>query len=469
MARASRHSSGRVPALSSATVDDWSLEVGYDDESRPKTFTVGDVTATARYEGGAPVGLSAGDTVVVDTLIDGRVASSRLERGDRWADLTWSTDGQPSSFETSEGSGRFAYVGGRVDEIAYDDEVREVTYENGEPKAEATGGDFIDDLFGSHGVFTVPAHDHLAAPWAPWFDQLPAELGIDLPDVVTADDIVSAAINRALPELPLPIAPADDVAGRTARALLAVATPSAFPVSADRLVSLAAEPGETDLAALLGASPAAAVADAALTNLADGPCLLCRAVGAGVGAVKQLGRAGEAIYGFVADSVVGRAAISVAFFVATFAVGALCSASGLCSIALGIVAPLAMAALGSGGEDLPRALVAALLEPLQSMGRGIIELDPAALLSVAMTVAAYRAGASSSSRLASLRARAVAPVCSVSRVVCVSVGRFGSAAEHVVDAQRTGAPRLLRRIDRAGAEYTPDVRAPIDRRACRIR
>jgi hypothetical protein len=88
---------------------------------------------------------------------------------------------------------------------------------------------------------------------------------------------------------------------------------------------------------------------------------------------------------------------------------------------------------------------------MESLWRGIRELDPATLLSVALTVAAFRAGASSGARFTSLRAKAVAPVCNIKRVVCISVSRFGSAAEHVVDAQRNGASRVLK-LDRAGAE-----------------
>ena len=438
--------------LMRAVLDDWSLELDYDAESRPVRVDADGSTLTSDYAVGVLAALTVGDTDIADTYADGRVASSRVEQGDRWVDITWAGDGQPASFVSSEGSGSFDYRGGRVATILYDDRVREVTYnDDGRPSADATGGDFLDDLFGARGTFTTSTGEHLTEPWAPWFDALPQELGLELPGVVTGDDIVSAAIEQAVPDIPMPIVPTDDVAERTALAILTLAAPASLPVASDRVGALTAQPGEIDFDGLLAASPMAVVGGSVLDNLADGPCLLCRVVDAGVGAVTQVGRAGAAAVGFVTDSFVGRAVISVAFFVATFAVGALCSASGMCAVAFGIAAPVAVALLTSGGDDLPSAVAAAVFEPLRVLPSGRLELEPAALLSIALTVAAYRAGASSSPRLATLRARAVAPVCNATRVVCVSTHRFGPAAGHVADAQRNGAPRLLR-IDRAGAQ-----------------
>lgn len=48
-----------------------------------------------------------------------------------------------------------------------------------------------------------------------------------------------------------------------------------------------------------------------------------------------------------------------------------------------------------------------------------------------------------------VRRAAEAAVCRPDRVVCVSASRFGQAARHIADAQRAGAPRILR-VNRTG-------------------
>ena len=438
--------------LRRADIDGWVMEVDYDSELRPVRLSADDATATSTYDAGQLVGMSVGDTSITGTYTDGRLQASRLERGDRWANIAWSEQGQPASFTSSEGDGAFGYTDGRIATITYDDKLRDVTYDDrGRPSADGAAGNLLDDLFGDRGVLTIASGDQLAQPWAPWFDALPGELGVELPTVITGDDVVAAAIEQATPDLPIPVAPTDDIAERTARTIVALAGPSVFPVTADRTVRLPSQPTASDLEALVAAAPTALVGGSVLERLADGPCLLCRVVDAGAGALSTIGRAGAAVAGFLTDSVIGQAVLSVAFFVGSFAVGVLCATAGVCAVALGVAAPVVIALLASGGDDLAGAVSAAVLEPFASLLSGVRDLDPATLLSVALTVAAFRAGASSSPRLAGLRARVVSPVCNTSRVVCLSVRRFGPAAEHVVDAQRNGAPRLLT-IDRAGAQ-----------------
>ena len=439
--------------LRKAELDEWTLEVEHDDEARPVRLSADGVTLTSTYDSGLAVAVTAGGTSITSTYSDGRLVTSRLESGDQWTDVSWSADGQPTEFSSAEGAGAFSYESGRLTEVAYDDRVRKVTYdEDGRPLAEGTGGEFVDDLFGTRGVLTLTAGTHLTEPWAPWFDGLPHELGIELPSVITAEDVAVAAMEQATPDIPRPVDPTAGIAERTAATILALAAPAAFPVAGDRTATLPSRPDGSALESLLVASPTALVGRSVLENLAAGPCLLCRLLDAGLGAVSAIGRAGSAIVGFISESAIGRAVLSVAFFVASFALGALCGTSGLCSVALAVAAPLALGLLHGGLDSLPDLVAAAVLSPIISLWQGIRELDPALLLSAALTVAAFKAGASSNPRLATLRSKVVAPLCNekVKMVVCVSVSRFGEAAAHVVDAQRNGAPRGLR-IDRNGA------------------
>lgn len=437
--------------LTKASLGDWLATVSYDKESRPTRLDLDGSTVKPAYRNGLPVAVSIDDATVTSTYQDGRLATSRYQSGDDKATIVWNDDGQPRSFTNSEGSGSFDYKSGKVATVRYDDRVRTVTYDDdGNPSAKDTGGDLVDDLFSSGGRLTTTAGDHLATPWTPWFDALPSELGLTLPSVTTASDVVSAAITKATPDTPTPLAPNGDVAKQTAESIAVTAAPQSIPVAGDRLGTVLANPKKSDTQPLLAASPTALVGTSTLSNLAPDPGLIHKAINLGNSILAQVGRAGAIVLGYLTDTVVGQIALSLVFLAGTVALGTVCAVSILCP-ALAIGLGLAPALLTNGG-DIAAAISTTIFDPIRDTWNGVRKLDPTAILLVAVTVAAIvitHGAFTFNPRLAKLQQFVLAPVCNSNRVACVSVARGGEAAEHIVDARRGGAPGLLK-LDTAG-------------------
>ena len=449
-------------ALSEASVDKWHLSAGYDDEFRPTKLAVDGATATLAYRDGIPTGLVVNDTSVESTYEDGRLAASEFRTKDRRSTVQWSASGELITAATDEGTASFEYDRGRLSGIGIGDKVDKVGYEDGGvPSSDGVAGEFVDDLFGRDGRFILTAGEHLSEPWTPWFDALPVELGLRLPAVTTASDVASAAIGFATPNAVAPVDPGNDIARRTAQMVLATSAPSVVPVSADRLATFVPEPGQARLDSILAASPAALAGASAVDNLVKSPGLLQKALNIGAGLVNTIGGAGAAVTGLFTESTVGKVIFALLPVVIS-AVTAACVASALCPVVgAGATAAITFGpmllqmapALLSGGMGLQAALAALFIDPAVGLLNGVMERDPMVLLQVAAMVASVvilHSATKANPRLLSGDSRFMTAVCRQNVVACTSVSRFGEAGEHVLEAQRNGASRILK-LDRAGA------------------
>ncbi|MCB0967503.1 MAG: hypothetical protein KDB37_11765 [Ilumatobacter sp.] len=432
------------------------IGVDRDVEYRVEHVDVDDLQLDWSYVDGNVREVSTPTADFTSTLRDGSLSSTRLGSVDDWAEVTWSEQGdRPRTFVTSKGSGSFAYgADGRVEAIAYDDHVREVTYDDDQPRAEGSGQEFLDALFSDGGEFRAFDVSIEESPPAPWFEALPAELGMALPTVTTGTDLIEAALDLATPKLPqFLLGNPDDIAETTADTVVALASKLSVPLDPGRQMTLDLTAGALD-EALLAFSPSVAIASTTWDTLADGPCLLCR-----------IGNAAVGLAGAVGDGLLAAARLVVDNPVAQFIAGAAFAVGGLfgASVCAGtVVCGAVVAAIFAGSVlfnaldvGLVNAIRAATIDPLLFLASGVVSADPVAIATVAALVAAAYISRTSAPLGVTARLSDTSRVCRLNRVVCVSTSRYGAAGTHVADAQRSGAARILR-IDRAGASARRD-------------
>ena len=441
--------------LAETSVDGLELAITYDDEHRPEVVVRNDDRAEWTWAGGVLTHTEVGTDATEFELADGHLGStSHTHDGDEPTAVTWdSTGSRPVSVTSAEGPVDFVYDEDAVlTQVRYGDDetVRTVRQEDGGATADDAAGALLDDLFDERGRFAVAGGRTLDTPFAPWFDHLPSELGVALPDVVTGGDVVATALDQALPDTPMPLIPGDDVAAHTARQVLGLAATASLPVAPDRLLDVELGPDGPGLDALVRNAPTVAVAASTLDHLGPGAGWFERFTEWGGDLVGGIGRAGGAAWAFLTDNRVGRAVLSATFLAASFVAGVACGVSLVCA-GSAVTALFVLEALAAGqGGSVVTSLVDAATAPLDDLRRASSG-EPLAVLSSLALVASLALAVKAAPLLRMAPAQALAPVCNMRRMVCVSAGRFGDAADHVVDAQRHGAARLLK-VDRPGAQ-----------------
>lgn len=441
--------------LAEASFDGVNVAITYDAEHRPRVVASDDDRAEWAWADGALARTEVGTDVISFGLADGHLSTSTHTHGDdEPTTVTWDATGtRPERVTSAEGPVDFVYGEGAVlTQVRYgnDNTVRTVRHENGEAKADDAAGALLDDLFDEQGHFSIAGGRTLDTPFAPWFDHLPSELGVSLPDVVTGTEVVSTAVDHALPDPPMPLIPSDDVAGDTARQVLGLAATASLPVGPDRLVDVELGAGGSSLDMLASNSATMAVAGSTLDHLGPGDGWLERYTRWGGDLIGWIGRAGSAAWAFLTDTTVGRAVLSAMFMAASFVSGIACGVATVCAGGVAVSLFVLEALAASQGESVLSSLVAAAVAPLDDLRRASSG-EPLAILSTLALVASLAGTFGAASIVRMIPAQALAPVCNLKRMVCVSVSRFGDAAEHVVDAQRNGAARLLK-VDRPGAQ-----------------
>lgn len=441
--------------LTKASIDGVELAVTYDDEHRPELVERDDDRADWTWVEGVLTGTEVGTDASSFGLADGRLRTTTHTHGDdEPTTVTWdSTGSRPVSVTSADGPVDFVYdTDATLTEVRYGDDetVRPVRHEDGGATADDAAGALLDDLFDEQGRFAVAGGRTLDTPFAPWFDHLPSELGVALPDVVTGGDVVATALDQALPDTPMPLIPGDDVAAHAARQVLGLAATASLPVAPDRLLDVELGPNGPGLDALVRNAPTVAVAASTLDHLGPEAGWFERFTEWGGDLVGGIARAGGAAWAFLTDNPVGRAVLSATFLAASFVAGVACGVSPVCAGgAAAALFVLEALAAGQGGSVLA-SLVDAATTPLDDLRRASSG-EPLAILSSLALVVSLAGTFGAASLLRMVPAQALAPVCNLRRMVCVSVSRFGDAAEHVVDAQRHGAARLLK-VDRPGAQ-----------------
>ena len=131
----------------------------------------------------------------------------------------------------------------------------------------------------------------------------------------------------------------------------------------------------------------------------------------------------------------------------SMAAGVLCL-TNWCAAGVAAVSLVAREAIINPGGSPADVFYAATVQPFVDVARGVWTFD---VLTVAATVVGLLAVRTTTGVVVASRLRRAtqAAVCRPDRVVCVSSARFGQAARHIADAQRAGAPRLLR-VNRTG-------------------
>lgn len=447
--------------LAAASFDGWKLSAFYDPEHRPTAVLVGDVSTGWTYENGALTGLQVGDESLTFDYHDetGRLATTHMElrdgsdeaESDETRSVAWDANGaKPVEVTTPAGQASFAYGdGGTVVEITAGDATEAVSYED-IASAPGDAGAVLNDLFTDRGLFATNAVPSLDSPWAPWFDHLPADFGLALPDVVTGEDVVATATAEVFPQTPMPLIPEGDLAEHTARQVIGMATSTNLPAGPDRFLAMSLGPDGGELDDLLAASPTSLVVGSVARHLGPEPGYWERATSFGGDLLGRVVDVGGAVWSFLTDNQVGRAVLSVTFMASAFVVGVACGITVACHVAAAVGFLLAEGLLAMNGDSMVATLTSAAMAPLEDL-RAATDGDPTAILSSAALVVGLVGGALSMPLARVVPARALAPACNLRRMVCVSVSRYGAAAEHVVDAQRNGAARVLQ-VDRPGAQ-----------------
>ncbi len=441
--------------LTDATINGWKLSAAFDAEHRPTSTEFGGQTARWTYEKGALETFRVGEATTGFDYDDGHLSTStHQDRGEEAdpATVIWNGNGaRPTQVDTTEGPAKFRYdAQGRVTEVAYKNQERQVTYDDDRrPSADGAGGEILGDLFDARGRFNAAGTTAAAEPDSTWFDHLPSEIGIELPGVVTGDDIVHAAIDEALPAPPMPLTPdADGLAERTAAQVLALGATRTIPVGPDRSTELSPGRDGPGLDDLLSGSPTARAVRSVTDRLGPDPCLLCQGIDFGADLFGTIAGAGKAVYRFLSDTPIGRAVLQAAYLAIAFLPTLACGLSGVCDFAVGAALDALLAVASGGGvKDALTALTSAALAPLRTL-EGVTSGDPVAIVTAAaLTALAVGTFVLPGARLAANRLLPAA--CNLKRLVCISTSRFGPAADHVLDAQKGGAPRVLQ-IDRPG-------------------
>lgn len=421
-----------------------SATIERDDEQRPTSVDLDDRRVEWQYEAGALAELDDGDRATAFSYDDGRLRRTTLQDEDGTSAITWDPSlGRPVAIETTEGEATFRYADGKAASIEIDGEDQELRYEDGRADAAGDGGDLLDALFDETGRYRSPIGRSLTGPSAPWFDSLPAELAVSLPEVVTGRQVAQAAIEGQLPAIPgFIVDDPDGLADRTARGLVAASVADAVLTGPDQLASLGLEVDGDDLTFEFDGAPDALAMLASIEIMGPGPGLVDRVVAFGKSVAGMVGRGLQAAQRFFRDDPWGRTVLEVAYFVGDFVKTPCVPCNSVKDEALDVAYSVVTA---QPGDSVAASTIAAVIRPYRDLVDAVLSLDPVATV---LAASAFLPLPGSMQRFARLQAVAVA--CGLSRMVCISAKRFGAAADHVADAQRGGAPRILR-IDRPGA------------------
>lgn len=436
--------------IAKATSGDDTLTLERDAERRLTRAMSDDVDIEASYERGAVSSIRSDEQALRFEYDDGRLVSSTATSEDDQTAVAWDGLGRPTTFTSTEGNGEFLYERDLVDRIDYDAEQRDVSYdEDGEPSAGGTGGEFLDDLFTNDGRFAGESGPLDGAPSSPLLDSLPVELGFEVPAVATGDDISSVALDRSVPALPVPLVDnvdnefAQQVAGIT----LASGATERVPISPARSVELAFNPSEMDVEELFAGSATAGVGGSVLDRLGGDRCLFCRLTDLGGNVLSGVGSGVERAFDLLGGNPVSRALVSAGFFFVDFLAKTVCGIAVQCYVAVQVSAAV-IQELTIGDATAKGVLIAAVTAPAGPLAgklrSAIGVVGETRTMSTALSLL-KRSGVDRPVRAAADRV-----ACSIRRVVCISLTRWGTAAEHVQDAQQAGFARVLR-IDRLGA------------------
>ncbi|WP_162941793.1 NucA/NucB deoxyribonuclease domain-containing protein [Desertimonas flava] len=411
----------------SVEIGDDRAELAYDADGNIVAVDIGDSTFAATFEDGAPTEIAVGERTLGFAYSGGVVSTSTYSNGDHTTELAWDGGDRVASFESSEGAGSFSYFAdGRVDEIAYDDRVRPVSYDDdGTAHADGTGGELLSDLFGTDGRFAALPDDALVEPSLAALASLPPDLGIEIPRVTDPAEYLDAFLSAHLPMAPEPLIgdrSADELARQT---LLSAAglTSLAVVTGPATAAQINVRPDDPDvLEELVDGTVAVRVAERVLDRLGPDARVLDRVTGAGQSAVGELGSTFHTAWRFIRDNPVTAAVLTLTFLVSTF-------------LAVPAVATSALSAFAFvDPTDLIGSVTALVLEPIVAVRHFFQDPNLADALIV---------GATAVSLVPWVRAAWGRSSCSFSRVVCVSRSRFGEAAQHIDDAIESGRPRFL--------------------------
>lgn len=433
--------------LSRADVGDYVFAVERDDESKPVKVESQGSTTKIEYKGGIPVRVRGQESSVTSKYEQGRLTSSTFESGEQQIDVMWDSTGRPTSFKGRTDDGEFRYKGDRLASLTYAGKEHPVGYSDaGDPSGDSMVRAVVDRLFAGTGTFTAPTDGHLTAPPTPWLDGLPTELGIDVPVVTTATDIVTDSLDRSIPNLDVPVRPDTDAARRAAEQVVMTYAPSSVPLAADRVGELSLGFESMPTTQFDASVPQGIVALALTDYVVDQPNAVQKVTKVGTHALLSVARAPGAVARFLLDETIGRFLLATGIVVLS---AALCPTPA-CSVAVYIGGPLVTALITGEADDLPSAISVGLVDPARDLATGVVNLDPIALLTVALTVMpVVGKGARPVLRRVS-QSKLAGRLCGLKRVVCVSVSEFGEAGQHVLDAQWAGHSRILK-LDRSGS------------------
>ena len=194
-------------------------------------------------------------------------------------------------------------------------------------------------------------------------------------------------------------------------------------------------------------SPATRTSSSILDRLGGDRCLLCRASDVVVNSLDAVGSAFGRALTFFRDNPVARSVVVATFLLASLTGSLICGASVVCVGFILGTSQVASAVLES--ETTPLGIIyRASIGPLVDLAGTVSSGDPDDLLRSASIIAGLvllkRAGS-----WTAIRGATRAASCSIKRVVCVSLARWGAAAEHIQDGQGRGYGRLLR-LNRSG-------------------
>lgn len=450
--------------LMEATVGGWSMKATHDPEGRPIELAVGADKVSWKYDDGTLSSIEQGDDQVDFTYHSGRLTKSTQILDGRESTIEWDgTGARPVSVATDNGTTRFEYEEGRVETIRPGDEAKreQVQYdgEGSDQKASAPGdaGSILTELFDQTGRFERGQTRAADGPTSPWVESLPTDIGLALPDPITGTDVANGALSAAFPDTPTPLmGDPGNLADRVAGDAAAMGAVLAAPAAPDRFATLTPSPGEGSTGFGLGVFAGVRAAGFIDYRLAPDPGLVDRWLNWGADVIGVIGRGlgsgWDAVYGFITDTAFGRAALTAGFMALNVVGAVACGTMVVCVAGVGLGLVLAEGYVSAAGDGGPLGvMVDSVLQPYTSVRDAILARDPVAIVFSSVAAAGFVAGLTSSVVVRTYGPAVLAEVCEWQRVVCVSASRFGDAAEHVADAQRLGAPRLLK-LDRTGAQ-----------------
>jgi YD repeat-containing protein len=432
--------------ITSAVLDGNELIVRRDGEGRIAGVVTSEQVLEIDYNDGAPVSFVVDGSTVTYEYAEGAVRRSTVDDGKRTGELVWSNDGGSLvSFSSTEGDGSFSYDDvGRVIEIAYDDMVRPVTYDDqGPPSAEGTGGEFLRDVFTATGRFAGLATPVSSGPRAPFVDALPAEIGLFMPAVVTGHDVALAALGLAVPDLPQQIVGATPslVHQRVADLSLGIGASERLTIGPGHEIAVDLRPVGNDFSGGLAASPSLRSFDSVTNRLADAPCILCRVTAVGSSIVKGVGSAVSAAVGFIVDNPAVRAISGALFVAGTVLLTFVCRSSIACELGVLVGSVVVGEVLSGDASGIAGRLFDAATDSIRRVVDRLKELDTlslaaggAALATVIATRLLYRN--------APLPERIANVVCARRYVVCISASRHPEAAANALAGQAAGVGRF---------------------------